>query len=391
MPNHQDDLTALAAAFATWAGENDMLAYPIAPRVARAKAETGTLSEGPERPRPPINVSVLEREVGNDLGRISAVLGEKAIHLIGICPQPRALLIGVSKKIAASDRRTLPRRTATGIELHFEFGAVPEIRLASSAIAPKRTLVMQNGRYPCGSSISLANGVNTGTMGALVEDEEGNVFGLTCNHVTGMCNNTELGLQVVAPGLLDVRPGSLDPFTVGHHARLAELAIGLPDNIRIKDNLDAALFAIADPSAVTSMQKHWFDTPTTILPAMAERMIVEKVGRSSERTSGTLVGWATQIVPAPANVGVFKGTIYFERLLVVIRRGLPFAEPGDSGSLVVTEERGGKRHAVGIVFAVSSDRVKTYVAPIADVLDKLKVKLIGGHNVPSATKPKGVP
>jgi hypothetical protein len=57
-----------------------------------------------------------------------------------------------------------------------------------------------------------------------------------------------------------------------------------------------------------------------------------------------------------------------------------FADKGDSGALVVTEERDGKREAVGIVFAVSPDRSKTYVAPIHDILARLRVKLKGGHH-----------
>ncbi|WP_174284565.1 hypothetical protein [Sphingomonas bacterium] len=398
MERQPEDLVALALAFTRWAAERDLLSYPYTsprsePIVPPDNRDGG---DGVERHAQPELRPVerwreaLQAEFSDSLEMVRRTLFEKTIDFVGICPSPRALVITSHQKPTATQRNALPRWTTSRVQVHFEFAARPELRLASAAISPARTQVMRANRYPCGTSISLANAVSTGTMGALVEDGEGRIYGLTCNHVTGMCNNTPLGLQVVAPGLLDVRSGSLDPFTLGRHAKLAQLAIGLPDNIDIRDNVDAALFEVVDRKLVTSMQQSHYDTPTIIAPFSTE-MTVEKVGRSTGKTNGRMVGWSPNIAPAPASVGSFKGTIYFEKVLLAVSRGRPFAELGDYGSLVVTEERKGKRHAIGIVYAVSSDRVLTYVAPIDEVLKQLKVKLVGGHNVASAPKPPGVP
>lgn len=55
-----------------------------------------------------------------------------------------------------------------------------------------------------------------------------------------------------------------------------------------------------------------------------------------------------------------------------------FALPGDSGSLVVTEDG---EASVGLLFATSIRGDFAYIAPIDTVLDELDLTLISNHGV----------
>jgi hypothetical protein len=61
-------------------------------------------------------------------------------------------------------------------------------------------------RYTCGSSISVGNSRDAGTMGCLVRNNAGILHGLSNNHVSGACNFAGVGLPILAPGVIDVAP-----------------------------------------------------------------------------------------------------------------------------------------------------------------------------------------
>ena len=377
------ELEDIADRFMRWAADEDLLAFPYTGDAAleteiQRDGECPPEAQNGEVPRVATRPS-LYREFGVSLDVLRRTFESNRIHFIGTSVKPRALILAHAKKAIAADGDRLPHRTTSGIHLEYVPGRMPEIRLASAAISSAKTQTLIRDKYPCGTSISIGNVVGAGTLGALVEDKDGKMHGLSCNHVTGLCNNAQRHIPIVAPGILDVRPNSLDPFTIGHHARLLQLAIGIPDNIDISENIDAALFGIADPDVVSSMQQSFYDTPTSI-HRFRDQMPVEKVGRSTGHTRGWLHGYSKRILPVPADVGAFKGTIYFKKIMLVTSVGGAFADRGDSGSLVVTGEKDGKREAVGIIFAVSPDRTRTYVAPIGEILTRLRVTLKGGHN-----------
>ena len=142
-----------------------------------------------------------------------------------------------------------------------------------------------NNFYTCGSSIYVANFRGAGTLGCLVRDHAGNLFGLSNNHVVSGCNYAEIGLPIVAPGILDVAAGSLDPFVIGHLAAAVPLISGVPSVVTPVHNLDVALVRIADPQLVSSMQRTSYDTPPVVAD-LQPNMEVEKIGRTSGRTLG---------------------------------------------------------------------------------------------------------
>ncbi|MBR0893260.1 hypothetical protein JQ637_46290 [Bradyrhizobium diazoefficiens] len=86
--------------------------------------------------------------------------------------------------------------------------------------------------YTCGSSISVGNNREAGTLGAIVRDSSAKQYGLTNNHVSGSCSFAPVGLPILAPGIVDVVPGNLSPFTIGFHSVALKMAPGSADNVR---------------------------------------------------------------------------------------------------------------------------------------------------------------
>jgi hypothetical protein len=244
---------------------------------------------------------------------------------------------------------------------------------------------INDGRYTCGSSIGVGNSRSAGTLGALVRDTNGQMFGLTNNHVIGGCNNTRRGLPILAPGVMDVMADVRSPFTIGHHRSVLTLRQGEPGSINHMENTDAALLEIVDPSSVSSMQGNQYDTPDNYVDPEAD-MEVEKIGRTTGHQEGyieaEIVGpwpltYKTITYHSPDEAVNFVGTVYFEPVYLIRGRNGPFSQPGDSGSLVTTAVDG-QRSAVGLVFAGRANDA-SYMLPLGPILERFGVSLVSGH------------
>lgn len=242
-------------------------------------------------------------------------------------------------------------------------------------------------RYACGSSISVGNFMDAGTLGALVRDINGVLCGLTNNHVAGSCNHADLGLPILAPGVFDVIAGGLDPFTIGHHHSTLKMTPGSISIVNPSENNDAAIFRIRDESIVTSYQGDAYDTPATSLPLQAG-MKVEKVGRTTGHTQGVVQCQIAGPVPisyTASNYG-FNGKVYFDPAFFIIGDNDIFSDHGDSGSLIVTTQPDGSKAAVGIVVGGATSGGApggkiTIALPISTILSRLNVTLVTGHNI----------
>jgi hypothetical protein len=241
--------------------------------------------------------------------------------------------------------------------------------------------------YSCGRSISVGNARMAGTLGALVRDEAGNIYGLSNNHVSGACNYAPRGLPILAPGVLDVCSGGVPPFTIGFHTRCLQMYPGAPDHVNPTDNLDAAIFEITDTSLVTSYQGNSYDTPDEIMDMEAD-MEVEKVGRTTGSTQGRVISQMMGMlnVHYQAHEYNFSGPVYFDPMFAIVGRGDVFSDAGDSGSLITHIRPDGKRVAVGLVVAGMDDSQSpggklSLAIPIKTVLNQLNVSLVSGHNI----------
>jgi hypothetical protein len=104
---------------------------------------------------------------------------------------------------------------------------------------------------------------------------------------------------------------------------------------------------------------------------------VMKFGRTSGFTHGTIIG-INQIVLVPYTPGL----VFFINQIEVVATDAPsFGIPGDSGSLVVTNDPLGDRFPIGLLFAGGGGI--TACNPIQDVLDFFKLE-IDGDDAPVA-------
>lgn len=240
--------------------------------------------------------------------------------------------------------------------------------------------------YTCGSSVSVGNHREAGTLGCLVRDGTGVMFGLSNNHVTGSCNFAQTGQPVLAPGVLDAISGST-PFTIGYHQRSLPLHIGSPDNVNWMENCDAATFRIRDDSLVSSFQGSAYDTPATAA-AMVGGMEVEKVGRTTGHTRGKVLGQYHGAFAIKYNISIyeFSGLIYFDSPFGIVGDTDAFSDGGDSGSIITTVDAQGNRSAVGIIVGGRADGAHpggrvTIALPLLPILQQFGVSLVSGHNV----------
>jgi hypothetical protein len=249
-----------------------------------------------------------------------------------------------------------------------------------------RTLGTSN-YYTCGSSISVGNNRDAGTLSCLVRDPAGEIFGLTNNHVSGGCSYAGVGLPIVAPGIFDVAPGGLNPFTLGFHHHALPLIAGSPDNVDPKKNLDAAIFRVLSVDVVSSFQRDVYDTPASA-GSLTPGMAVEKVGRTTGHTKGVVISqvYGANHILYQAQLYGFSGPVFFDPLFAISGDTVQFSDSGDSGSLVITTDGAGERKAVGIVVGSMNDGTApggkaTLALPIEPILTALGVTLVSGHHV----------
>ena len=313
------------------------------------------------------------------------ILQKKQISYVGVNPVSNEVIIFTEKRLAVKDVDLLSgSRLGQGhdsVNIRFEHGGSAQAG-GPPAIPAGVPPYHKHGRYyACGSSVYIGSHSGAGTLGCLVRDDGGNIFGLSNNHVTGGSNYSVPGIPIVAPGMIDVSAGGEDPKTIGHHERAYPFVDGLPTIVDARGNLDAAIFRVTDVDFLSSMQRDRYDTPADCLP-LEVGMKVEKSGRTTGFTKGEVVA----IFPDFENVGydidVIKGRkiVWFDSIYVVKGNTKDFSAAGDSGSLVVHVDDDGNIFGVGLVFAGNSEGL-TFVLSLDRILNYFGVTLVTGHNV----------
>lgn len=325
-----------------------------------------------------------------ELDGSSDALSKRGITMLSVNEADKKIFIHTVGKLSKRELKILPR-SLRGADLYFRQSKPLHVGGEKSQISnPASPFARHKERYTCGSSISVANAREAGTLGCLVKIGE-QIFGLTCNHVTGGCNNTKVGTPILAPAVRDAHyTCDLNPFTIGRHHRVIPLSQGDPEQTEIEKNLDAAVFSIMDPTGISSMQQGHFDTPSRTLDLVAN-LPVEKVGRTTGLTRGTVISKVHQSLSVrftartfPSSLDdeavPFHGYIHFKDVYIVQGDSGPFSLEGDSGALVVRQAQSeGGRSAVGLLFAGNDS--ETHILPIKPILDTLGATLVHGHNV----------
>jgi len=201
---------------------------------------------------------------------------------------------------------------------------------------------------------------DVGTLGCLVEDQSGQKFILSCNHVIAALNSGKRCIdETWEPGRSRNRIGFLHDFkgiTFGGH---------------IGNVIDAA---ISKPNPATDVEKgiRTLGAINGLLDPVPLETKVRKSGKESKVTDGFVCIRDLSVLIRFSN----KQKALFEKQLCVTgtQNVGRFAKNGDSGAVIVD----GENNVAGLLFAVDGAIDLTYVNPISKVLGYFGVKLCQG-------------
>ena len=216
-------------------------------------------------------------------------------------------------------------------------------------------------RWPRPVPIGVSTGhpdITAGTIGARVTDGT-NVYALSNNHVYANENLASIGDPVLQPGPYDGGTladdiGTLEPFV--------EIRFDGSDNV-----VDAAIALSSTAKLGNATPSNGYGSPKSAI--IIDEVLwksVQKYGRTSELTKGTITG-----INATINVGYGSGVARFVDQIIV--EGIkPFIKGGDSGSLLVTDPG---RNPVGLLFAGNRSGKFAVANRIDRVLDAFGVTI----------------
>jgi hypothetical protein len=213
-----------------------------------------------------------------------------------------------------------------------------------------------NQRYqrPVNCGVSIGDRMETGTLGCLVELNNGKLCLLSNNHVIANLNNANIGDAIIQAGSRDQGQDPQD--------RIAILEKFVPINFSGQNTVDAAVawtrFGSVNPSHVT-----YTLNPTPVQPSLG--MTVVKNGRTTQSTIGTITDININIT-----VSYRTGSAKFSGQIGI--RGIGnsvFSKSGDSGSLIVTSNT---KQPVALLFAGMNGL--TLANPIASVMSALDIR-----------------
>jgi hypothetical protein len=297
-------------------------------------------------------------------------LGErKALaHIRSAIKHPNVVGLGVARKLvdgAAAGgfgltvyvQKKLPLSKLKALE------AVPAF-VAHGALAPVPTDVVEIGslkpdaqvhRTPIQPGFSVGHfGGDTGTLGAIVM-RDGKFFVISNSHVLARAGLAAKGDAILFPGGDDGGKNPRDAIArLTDFVKLKSRGMNTVDTAIAEIAADRLKKIHAEVAGIGLISK-------TIKPKVG--MVVEKLGRTSGVTQGTVVSAKFRPLRLPYD-GI--GNVSFEDQILFTR----FTKPGDSGSLVVDVV---SKKAVGLHFASASGG--SVSAPIDRVLEVMGVQL----------------
>jgi len=221
-----------------------------------------------------------------------------------------------------------------------------------------------SARFPRPVPIGVSTGhfsITAGTIACRVRNGQ-NVYALSNNHVYAAENNASIGDPVLQPGPYD--GGTIGNDTLGYLHDFEPVHM-YPNGL---NTMDAAIASTTISSLGQSTLSAGYGTPATGIVAPALNMAVQKYGRTTRLTRGTITGVnATILVQYSAGFAIFTGQIMIEGT------DGSFSDGGDSGSLVVTDDP--NCNPVGLLFAGSS--AATYANLIGPILSRFGVSVDG--------------
>lgn len=257
-----------------------------------------------------------------------------------------------------------------------------EPEATSSLMSRGNIYVRQNGAISCGSSCAPAREAYSGTFGALVRLKEDNSLCiLSNNHVLSDCNHVPAKMPILSPSNQDTHPGGVNIRTIAHHKQFMELRSGDRYLVPVSQ-ADVAIAEVTDVSAVSSWQgdlNTGYDTPTRIIEPK-EKMRVKKFGRTTGLTKGIIEAFINTPFPVPYKGRHFTARVWMQEIWTIQAEDTfedGFSLPGDSGSLVVTEDGSA---AVGLLFAAKDNYA--LMIPMTHISNLFGgLSLVGAHRL----------
>jgi hypothetical protein len=201
-----------------------------------------------------------------------------------------------------------------------------------------------------------------GTLGSLLTGG-GTQYALSNNHVLARVDQATAGEDISQPGLID---NGCQPATI-----VADFTRAVP----LGNNVDCAIAAIRAGQMDSTGFIEGIGTISSVVKPPAVGLAVEKSGRTTGTTTGTIASINTSVsVQYQRNCGSGrKFTLSYTNQVVI--NSTTFSAGGDSGSLIVSNSS--CHQPVALLFAGSSST--TIANPIGEVLSKLGgVSFVGG-------------
>ena len=264
-------------------------------------------------------------------------------------------------------------------------GALAMVAVATPALA-QPVQCDQTAKFPRPVPMGISGGnINTilsrrhsldcasGTLGAVVQDPI-SLYVLSNNHVIGSLNHAQFGDLITEPGLVDKQCVQVAGDTVAFFNRSVKLLFAP----RKLNTVDASVAAVRAGFVDSNILNIGPIASTTVAPTLG--MNVKKMGRTTCLTFGQITAVSVNAMVAYDKLsGKTKFANFINQIMIQGNGG--FGGPGDSGSLVVTQQA--CPQAVGLLFAGSQDG-SILANPINDVLSGLRVTITQGCTAQTA-------
>lgn len=215
---------------------------------------------------------------------------------------------------------------------------------------------------PIGVSTGNEGECSAGTIGARVKSGS-SVYALSNNHVYALENKAPIGSRVLQPGRYDTGCTIDSANVLGNLSSFVPITFSTTASNRV----DAAIAASDTARLGNATPSNGYGTPQSATVNAAVGQGVQKYGRTTSLTSGTIT-----MVNATVNVGYGSGTARFVDQIIVESTNV-FIKAGDSGSLLVTNNR----NPVGLLFAGNQSGKLGVANRIQDVLGAFGVTVDG--------------
>ena len=213
-----------------------------------------------------------------------------------------------------------------------------------------------------GCSIGHEDMETYGTFGLVVrkQDDDSALYVLSNSHVLALDGLAKKGDDIVQPG-----PGDSWGHSNDKIAKLADFVAFDFTPEAFLNTVDAAIARVTKASSVDTMIREIDIAPTNVSFAITEEMLVRKVGRTTDETTGTVQCASTKVKLEYMQTATTSAFIGFDDQVLCDR----YASPGDSGSILLND----KDEVIGLHVAGSASACT--FNKIEHVFGLLKIKL----------------